>query len=196
MVVAQSIAGQFFTVYQLQYLGLNYTSFQLLNAVASLGSLASMPLWGYLADKYGNKPILIICCGLVLVPPLLWILAAPDGIAGLWGHDGGGASAALAVQIRRDRAERLRRGRLGGRGADAVQPDDRGRAFGQADGLRQRHRGRLGACRRHCAACGRRDYGGLDLVPLLLGLLAEQLPRAVPAVRRPERGGHAARRPD
>ena len=90
MVVAQSIAGQFFTVYQLQYLGLNYTAFQLLNAVASLGSLASMPLWGYLADKYGNKPILIICCGLVLVPPLLWILAAPDGISGLWGHDGAG----------------------------------------------------------------------------------------------------------
>ena len=62
MVVAQSIAGQFFTVYQLQYLGLNYTAFQLLSAVASLGSLASMPLWGYLADKYGNKPILMICC--------------------------------------------------------------------------------------------------------------------------------------
>ena len=88
MVVAQSIAGQFFTVYQLQYLGLNYTAFQLLSAVASLGSLVSMPLWGYLADKYGNKPILMICCALVLVPPLLWILAAPDGIAGLWGYDG------------------------------------------------------------------------------------------------------------
>ncbi len=87
MVVAQSIAGQFFTVYQLQYLGLNYTAFQLLSAVAALASLVSMPLWGYLADKYGNKPVLIICCFLVLIPPLLWILAAPDGIAGLWGYD-------------------------------------------------------------------------------------------------------------
>ena len=90
MVVGQSIAGQFFTVYQLKYLHLNYTAFQLLTAVATLASLASMPLWGYLADKYGNKPVLMISCGLVLVPPLLWILAAPDGIAGLWGYDAQG----------------------------------------------------------------------------------------------------------
>ncbi len=90
MVVGQSIAGQFFTVYQLQYLHLNYTAFQLLTAVSTLASLASMPLWGYLADKYGNKPVLMISCSLVLVPPLLWILAAPDGIAGLWAYDGAG----------------------------------------------------------------------------------------------------------
>ncbi len=84
MVIGQSIAGQFFTVYQLQYLHLNYTVFQLLTAVATLASLASMPLWGYLADKYGNKPVLMISCALVLVPPLLWIIAAPDGIPGFW----------------------------------------------------------------------------------------------------------------
>ena len=87
MVVGQSIAGQFFTVYQLKYLHLDYTAFQLLTAVATLASLASMPLWGYLADKYGNKPVLMISCALVLVPPLLWILAAPDGISGLWAYD-------------------------------------------------------------------------------------------------------------
>jgi HEAT repeat protein/MFS-type transporter involved in bile tolerance (Atg22 family) len=90
MVVGQSIAGQFFTVYQLKYLHLDYTSFQLLTAVATLASLASMPLWGYLADKYGNKPVLMISCTLVLVPPLLWILTAPDGIAGLWAYDSAG----------------------------------------------------------------------------------------------------------
>ena len=87
MVVAQSCAGQFFVVYQLQYLQLNYTAFQLLNAAGSLASLVSMPLWGYLADKYGNKPVLLICCAFVLLPPLLWVVAAPDGLAGLWGYD-------------------------------------------------------------------------------------------------------------
>ena len=88
LIVGQSLAGTFFTVYQLQYLHLNYTAFQLLTAVATLTSLASMPLWGYLADKYGNKPVLVISCALVLIPPLLWILAAPDGIPGLWAYDG------------------------------------------------------------------------------------------------------------
>ena len=89
MVVAQSIAGQFFTAYQIQYLALNFTALQLLAAAAALASLGSMPLWGYLADKYGNKPILAICSALVVVPPLLWVLALPDGITGLWGYDGG-----------------------------------------------------------------------------------------------------------
>jgi HEAT repeat protein/MFS family permease len=88
MVVGQSIAGQFFTVYQLKYLHLDYTSYQLLTAVATLASLTSMPLWGYLADKYGNKPVLMIACALVLIPPLLWILTVPDGIAGLWVYSG------------------------------------------------------------------------------------------------------------
>lgn len=91
MVFAQSVAGQFITVYQLKYLNLSYTAFQLLSAVSTLASLAVMPLWGYLADKYGNKPILVICCGLVLTPPLLWILAVPDGITGLWGYAADGA---------------------------------------------------------------------------------------------------------
>lgn len=90
MIVAQSIAGQFFTVYQIQFLALNFTALQLLAAVATLASLASMPLWGYLSDKYGNKPILIISCGLVILPPLLWVLALPDGLAGLWGQDAHG----------------------------------------------------------------------------------------------------------
>jgi len=84
LVFAINIAGQFFTVYQLSVLKLNYTAFQLLAAVASLGSLAAMPLWGYLADKYGNKPILTICLVMVLAPPLMWTLTAPDPFPGLW----------------------------------------------------------------------------------------------------------------
>ncbi len=89
--VAQNIAGQFFTVYQLKILHLDYTALQLLGGVATLASLAAMPLWGYLADKYGNKPILTLCCIMVLAPPFLWLLAVPDGISGLWAisADGG-----------------------------------------------------------------------------------------------------------
>ena len=85
--VAQSIAGQFFVVNQIKYLRLNYTAFQLLAAVSSLASLAVMPLWGYLADKYGNKPILMISCALVIIPPFQWLLSSPDGIPGLWMFD-------------------------------------------------------------------------------------------------------------
>lgn len=89
MVVAQTIAGQFFMVYQFKYLALNYTALQLLGAVASLASLAAMPLWGYLSDKYGNKPILMMSVVLIVLPPLLWLPTHPDGIPGLWAVDHG-----------------------------------------------------------------------------------------------------------
>ncbi len=83
-VLAQSVAGNFFTVYQLKPLALSYTAVQALGAVASLTGLASMPLWGYLADKFGNKPVLSISVGMVLLPPFQWLLTYPDGIPGLW----------------------------------------------------------------------------------------------------------------
>nr|MDQ2687630.1 MFS transporter [Armatimonadota bacterium] len=89
LVLAQTISAQFFTVYQLKVLQLNYTAMQMLGAVASLSSLAAMPLWGYLADKYGNKPILMICIGLVVLPPFLWLPTRPDPFPGLWGLEAG-----------------------------------------------------------------------------------------------------------
>ncbi|MBV9849253.1 MAG: MFS transporter [Armatimonadetes bacterium] len=91
LVLAQTVAGQFFLVYQFKTLVLNYTAVQALGAVASLTSLASMPLWGYLTDKYGNKPILMISVALVILPPFQWLLTYPDGIPGLWMHGAHGA---------------------------------------------------------------------------------------------------------
>lgn len=84
LTMAINIAGQFFTVYQISVLKLDYTTFQILAAITSLGSLAAMPLWGYLADKYGNKPILHICMVMVLLPPIMWCFTHPDTFPGLW----------------------------------------------------------------------------------------------------------------
>lgn len=74
VVVGQALAGQFFMAWQVDKAGLElpYLSVQVLGAVASGASLATMPLWGYLADKYGGRPVLMIGSWLVLVAPLLW----------------------------------------------------------------------------------------------------------------------------
>ena len=82
--MATGVAGQFFTVYQIKTLALNYTALQLLGAVASVASLVSMPLWGYLGDKYGSRPILFLSCALTLAAPFLWLLTFNDHIPGLW----------------------------------------------------------------------------------------------------------------
>ena len=79
VVVGQSLAGQFFMAWQVDKTGLHlpYMAVQLLGAVASGASLATMPLWGYLADKYGGRPVLMIGSWLVLLSPILWCFTFP-----------------------------------------------------------------------------------------------------------------------
>lgn len=79
VVVGQALAGQFFMAWQVDKtgLGLPYLSVQLLGAVASGAGLATTPLWGYLADKYGARPVLMIGAWLVLSAPLLWCFTVP-----------------------------------------------------------------------------------------------------------------------
>lgn len=79
VVVGQALAGQFFMAWQVDAKGLElpYLSVQLLGAIASGASLATMPLWGYLADKYGGRPVLMIGSWLVLIAPVLWCFTQP-----------------------------------------------------------------------------------------------------------------------
>lgn len=69
----QFLAAPFFTVYAIKELHMNYIWLQLLATLASIGGLGSMALWGYLADKFGNKPLLAIGVVGVFFLPFIWI---------------------------------------------------------------------------------------------------------------------------
>lgn len=77
-VFAQSVAGPFFTVYMLETLRLSFFQVQLLNGIAGVVALIMMPAVGFLADKYGNKPIYVIAYGIVTTLPLFWALTRTD----------------------------------------------------------------------------------------------------------------------
>jgi HEAT repeat protein/Na+/melibiose symporter-like transporter len=77
MAMAGGIIGPFVTVYMLQNLKLTYFDINLVGTVTGISSILTMTTWGYLADKYGYKPIIIISSVLVVIPPLLWMLALP-----------------------------------------------------------------------------------------------------------------------
>lgn len=76
--VGQFFAAPFYTVYALEDLHLSYTWLQLLGGVASLAALLSMPLWGYLSDRFGNKPLLTLAVVGVSLTPLPWLACNPD----------------------------------------------------------------------------------------------------------------------
>lgn len=75
---AQFFAAPFYTVYALDVLKLDYVWLQVLGAVASLASLASMPIWGYLSDKFGSKPLLAISVFGTGMLPLPWVVSVRE----------------------------------------------------------------------------------------------------------------------
>lgn len=76
--VGQFIAAPFYTVYALENLNLGYTWLQVLGGIASLSALLTMPVWGYLADRVGNKPLLVLAVVGVSLTPLPWLLCHPE----------------------------------------------------------------------------------------------------------------------
>ncbi len=76
--LAQFFAAPFYTVYALQVLKLNYFWLQIFGAISSLSSLLSMPLWGYLSDKFGNKSLLKIGIVGVGALPFIWVFTSPQ----------------------------------------------------------------------------------------------------------------------
>ncbi len=77
-VFGQMFAGQFFTVYMLEQIRMPYLMVQMAGLVAALFSSLSMPLWGYLADKFGNRPLLLLAVWGVVFLPWLWLLTHPE----------------------------------------------------------------------------------------------------------------------
>ncbi|MCW3097070.1 MAG: hypothetical protein JWL77_2688 [Chthonomonadaceae bacterium] len=71
--LGQNFAAPFFTVYALQVLQLNYVWLQIFATLTSVSGLASMPLWGYLTDRFGNKPLLALSAFGTVILPLVWI---------------------------------------------------------------------------------------------------------------------------
>ncbi|MEM4247242.1 MAG: MFS transporter [Candidatus Woesearchaeota archaeon] len=64
-----NIASPLFTAYMIHDLGLSYTYFVLAGAIATVCRILSQPHFGYVSDRYGDKPVGLICMlGTALVP--------------------------------------------------------------------------------------------------------------------------------
>lgn len=77
-IFGQTFAGNFFTAFALESLRLPFTILTLLGVCQATGTVVSSPFWGFLADKYGNKPILILSGFLTTVTPVMWLFCYPN----------------------------------------------------------------------------------------------------------------------
>jgi MFS family permease len=69
--------GQFFSVFMLKYLHLSYTTIVLVSISSGIAGLIAQPLFGYIADRYSNKSILLLTSLFASLIPFLYIFMTP-----------------------------------------------------------------------------------------------------------------------
>ncbi len=75
---AVMIASPFFTVYMLQNLKLSYTMFVIVGAIATVSRILAHPHFGYISDRFGDKPVALICMLGTAFVPLAFIFVTPS----------------------------------------------------------------------------------------------------------------------
>ncbi|MBN3905927.1 MAG: MFS transporter [Nostoc sp. NMS1] len=71
--LAVNLSAPFFNLYMLDTLDLDVSYVTIYNSLQAGATLLMLILWGKLADKIGNRPILICIGILVAATPLLWV---------------------------------------------------------------------------------------------------------------------------
>ncbi|HXH62410.1 MAG TPA: MFS transporter, partial [Fimbriimonadaceae bacterium] len=89
---SQTFAGNFFAAFARESLNISFTLLQMTAVMSAIGTIALVRSWGYLADKYGNKPILALTTIGTVLTPGVWLLCQP-------GHDAANAAILLTGHV-------------------------------------------------------------------------------------------------
>lgn len=78
---AVNVSAPFFNLYLLDNLNLDVSLVTIYNGLGAGANMLLLVFWGKLADRIGNRPILLLVGVLVAVTPLLWLLVGNDPIS-------------------------------------------------------------------------------------------------------------------
>ena len=73
----QAMAGNLWAAFAFESLKFTQTQLQLCAIMHAVGNMTMSKWWGYLADKYGSKPLLMVTGFGMLLSPLAWLIARP-----------------------------------------------------------------------------------------------------------------------
>lgn len=88
---ATSTFGPFYAVFMYEELGLTVQNVSMLVILSCIGGALSAPAWGALADRFGNKPVMLFCMIAWQTQNFLWALLTPDNswlLYGMWTYGG------------------------------------------------------------------------------------------------------------
>jgi hypothetical protein len=81
---ACSVSGPFYGAHMIRNLHMSMSGIAWYGVLAGSVGLLAHPLWGRIADRYGNRPVLVCNLAVVAFLPLFWFFAAPDRLAAIW----------------------------------------------------------------------------------------------------------------
>ncbi len=80
---AVNVSAPFFNLYLLDKLSIDVSVVTIYNSLGTAANLLMLIIWGKLADRVGNRPLLVIVGILVALTPLLWLFGKCNAIS-LW----------------------------------------------------------------------------------------------------------------
>jgi MFS family permease len=82
---ASNCFGPFYHVFMFEQLGFSGFQVGLLATLTAFGGIVSLPVWGGLLDRYGNKACMAVALALWQVQNFLWCIITPSNSALLYG---------------------------------------------------------------------------------------------------------------
>ena len=67
-------SGAFGNIFLIRELKLSYTTIVLFAAISTVCNILTSSFWGRLIDRYGNKPVIIVCSLMLSITPFLWAM--------------------------------------------------------------------------------------------------------------------------
>ncbi|MBO3461782.1 MFS transporter [Aetokthonos hydrillicola Thurmond2011] len=80
---AMNMSGPFFNLYMLKNLGLDISTVTVYTSLLFGANLVMLMVWGKLADKVGNRPLLLLVNLVASVVPILWLGTGTDPVS-MW----------------------------------------------------------------------------------------------------------------
>jgi MFS family permease len=82
--LAVGIAAAFYAVHMLTHLGMRFTQIAIYSSMTSIVAIGLNRPWGKLIDRFGSKPIIVLCALGLTIVPLIWWIPRPGSVWILW----------------------------------------------------------------------------------------------------------------
>lgn len=81
---ATGVVGPFWVAHMIQFLRMSQASIAAFPVLFGAASLISQPIWGRVADRVGQRPVLVGTMAIIVFLPLIWLPARPDALGWIW----------------------------------------------------------------------------------------------------------------